>query len=182
LFDSVVFLDRDGVLIKTDVKKNKPVGIKHIDEVVYLDGVEKSIELFYLNSILPIIITNQPNVARQETTVYEVNEIHKKIKEDLKIENIYCCFHDDVDCCSCRKPKNGLIKKGLAQLDFVPKTFYLVGDRWKDIRAGQESGCQCFFIDYSYDEKQPKEPFTRVQSLSEAADIIIGINHNKSKR
>jgi D-glycero-D-manno-heptose 1,7-bisphosphate phosphatase len=51
---------------------------------------------------------------------------------------------------------------------------YLVGDRWKDIEAGQKAGCKSFFIDYSYSEKRPKKPFQRVFSLLEAAQIMIG--------
>jgi phosphoglycolate phosphatase-like HAD superfamily hydrolase len=54
-----------------------------------------------------------------------------------------------------------------------------VGDRWKDIEAGQSLGIPSFFIDYSYDELKPKSPFTRVSSLLEAVQIRIGAEDGK---
>ena len=53
----------------------------------------------------------------------------------------------------------------------------MVGDRWRDIAAGQSAGCQTFFIDYSYSELQPKMPFRRVSSLLEAAQLMVGEQH-----
>jgi D-glycero-D-manno-heptose 1,7-bisphosphate phosphatase len=51
---------------------------------------------------------------------------------------------------------------------------YIVGDRWRDIEAGQRAGCRAFFVDYAYDEPKPQPPFVRVESLAEAADRILG--------
>jgi D-glycero-D-manno-heptose 1,7-bisphosphate phosphatase len=48
-----------------------------------------------------------------------------------------------------------------------------VGDRWRDIAAGQAAKCQCFFIDYGYLEKGPFLPFTKVSSLIEATTLIL---------
>ena len=58
---------------------------------------------------------------------------------------------------------------------------YMVGDRWRDIAAGQAAGCRCFFIDYGYNEKQPKTPFSRVTSLAEAAQRILNNDTHSSK-
>jgi D-glycero-D-manno-heptose 1,7-bisphosphate phosphatase len=49
---------------------------------------------------------------------------------------------------------------------------YMVGDRWRDVEAGQCAGCTTIFIDYGYDEKQPGCFDHRVASLWEAAAII----------
>jgi D-glycero-D-manno-heptose 1,7-bisphosphate phosphatase len=54
---------------------------------------------------------------------------------------------------------------------------FMVGDRWRDIEAGQAAGCDTFFIDYSYPEKLPSSPYTRVISLLEVAQIIVGGQH-----
>ncbi len=45
---------------------------------------------------------------------------------------------------------------------------YMVGDRWRDVEAGQRAGCRTVFVDRGYDEKQPVDPDTIVASLSEA--------------
>jgi D-glycero-D-manno-heptose 1,7-bisphosphate phosphatase len=49
----------------------------------------------------------------------------------------------------------------------------MVGDRWRDIEAGQRAGCRTIFIDRQYHERQPENPDAIVQSLSEAADWIL---------
>ncbi len=65
-----------------------------------------------------------------------------------------------------------MLSQAAKEFNLDLKQSFLVGDRWKDIQAGQEVGCRCFFIDYGYCEKKPKPPFDRVISLLEAAQII----------
>jgi D-glycero-D-manno-heptose 1,7-bisphosphate phosphatase len=50
----------------------------------------------------------------------------------------------------------------------------MVGDRWRDIEAGERAGCKTVFLDYGYNEKQPKSFTHRVLSLWEAACVILG--------
>jgi len=49
----------------------------------------------------------------------------------------------------------------------------MVGDRWRDVGAGQAAGCANFFIDYGYREKRPEPPYIAVKSLAEAASRIL---------
>ena len=51
---------------------------------------------------------------------------------------------------------------------------FIVGDRWRDIEAGQNAGCRTILIDYGYNERGPsKPPDTTVDSLSRAVDWIV---------
>jgi len=51
---------------------------------------------------------------------------------------------------------------------------FMVGDRWRDVEAGQNAGCRTVFIDGGYEEQQPMRPAdARVHSLKEAADWIL---------
>jgi D-glycero-D-manno-heptose 1,7-bisphosphate phosphatase len=112
-------------------------------------------------------------VARGKTSAEEINEINAYIGSLLKIDYFYTCFHDDYDMCKCRKPAPGLIYEAAEDLQIDVSNSILIGDRWKDIHAGQAAGCKSFFIDYSYPEKRPENPFTRVFSLIEAAHLIV---------
>ena len=31
------------------------------------------------------------------------------LKEEIQLDDIFVCYHDDIDNCECRKPKPGLI-------------------------------------------------------------------------
>ena len=34
----------------------------------------------------------------------------------------------------------------------------MIGDRWRDIEAGESLGCKTIFLDYKYSETKPKKP------------------------
>jgi D-glycero-D-manno-heptose 1,7-bisphosphate phosphatase len=53
-----------------------------------------------------------------------------------------------------------------------------VGDRWRDVEAGEAAGCRTIFIDCGYAERQPSRYDARVASLEEAAHFILEGNAN----
>jgi D-glycero-D-manno-heptose 1,7-bisphosphate phosphatase len=171
-----VFLDRDGVVNGSCLIEGIPKPPRRISEVLILEDVTTAVELIKSLDFLPVVVTNQPDVARGRSTRNEVEEINKYIGELTGISHFYTCFHDDSAGCNCRKPAPGLILEASKDLGIDPTESYMVGDRWRDVAAGQEAGCRVFFIDYSYPEKAPKMPFTKVSSLFEATNMILGEN------
>lgn len=169
-----VFLDRDGVLNRSVLVDGVPKPPTCIEDVEILDGVCDAIQIFVDNDFVPVVVTNQPDVARGTLSEEQVNSINDFVGSCTKIPFFYTCFHDEADFCSCRKPLPGLIYRAASELDIDISKSFLVGDRWRDIEAGQAAGCDPFFIDYLYPEKPPRMPFTRVKSLQEAAQIIVG--------
>ena len=91
----------------------------------------------------------------------------------LPIDEFRTCYHDSEDGCDCRKPLPGAIIASAHQHGIDLGTSYMVGDRWRDIEAGQRAGCKTVFVDYGYDEKQPEAFNYRVGSLKEASEIIL---------
>jgi len=171
------FLDRDGVLNRSILVQGTPRPPKSVNDVVILDGVSEAINQLKKHNFLPVVITNQPDVARGVIGLDILTEINLFLGTSLGIENFYVCIHDDIDQCLCRKPATGLIELAAIELNLDVTNSFLVGDRWKDIEAGQKLGCTNFFIDYSYPERQPEIPFTRVSSLLEAVEIMTGVNN-----
>lgn len=172
-----VFLDRDGVLNRTVLVEGLPKPPTTIEMVEILDGVVEAIQILKEHEFVPVVVTNQPDVARGVITQSEVEVINAYIGTATNIEFFYTCFHDDVDKCDCRKPSPGLIYRASAELDLSPHHSFLVGDRWRDISAGQSAGCHSFFIDYSYPELMPEMPYRKVSSLLEAAFLMVGEQH-----
>jgi D-glycero-D-manno-heptose 1,7-bisphosphate phosphatase len=169
-----VFLDRDGVLNRAVLVDGAPKPPTSIAEVEILDGVCEAIQILKRNEFLPVVVTNQPDVARGLASKNQTNAINSFIGKCVSIEFFYTCFHDESDFCVCRKPLPGLIHLAAVDLNIDVTTSFLVGDRWRDIEAAQAAGCRSFFIDYSYPEKTPSLPFTRVLSLLQAVQIIVG--------
>ena len=68
------------------------------------------------------------------------------------------------------KPNPGMLIKAI-KIKYKRKKV-LVGDRWKDIEAGNKVGCRSIFINRNYKEKKPSTQFATVKSLSGAFRII----------
>ncbi len=172
---AAAFLDRDGVLNASLIRKGKPCPPSSLREVQILPGVKEAIELLIENDYLPVVITNQPDVARGTKKLFEIELINDFIGRKTGISNFYICPHDDIDQCKCRKPKPGLIEIARREIGIDLGKSFLVGDRWRDIEAGQSLGIPSYFIDYSYNELKPKSPFTKVSSLLEAVEVRFGV-------
>jgi len=48
----------------------------------------------------------------------------------------------------------------------------VVGDRWRDIDAGSDAGCQTLFVNYGYRESLRSTPTWEVSSMSQAGLIL----------
>jgi D-glycero-D-manno-heptose 1,7-bisphosphate phosphatase len=172
--NQAVFLDRDGVINRAYLKNGKPHPPTNLSELEILPGVAESLEKLYVLGFKVIVITNQPDVARGVTEKIVVEKINAFLYENLKIDEFKVCYHDDSDFCNCRKPNPGALIEASNQYLIDLHSSYMVGDRWKDILAGQRAGCKTIFIQYNYKEMQPEYPSYIVKNLTEAVEIIIG--------
>jgi D-glycero-D-manno-heptose 1,7-bisphosphate phosphatase len=169
-----VFLDRDGVINRAILVNGLPQSPKSVGEIEILEGVVEAVKAIKTLKLVPVVITNQPDVARSIISQNQVDQINYQIGLLTGIEHFYTCFHDDSDKCNCRKPAPGLIYQAVNDLSLDIQKSYLVGDRWRDISAGQAVGCKTFFIDYGYPEKKPEGNFTRVKSLTDVVRMLEG--------
>jgi D-glycero-D-manno-heptose 1,7-bisphosphate phosphatase len=168
-----VFLDRDGVINKASVVDGKPYPPRNLDELELIPGVDQAILQLRDRGYFCIVVTNQPDVARGKTSKETVESINQFLIQHLAIHEIVSCYHDDHENCGCRKPKPGSLLKAALKYNIDLNKSFMVGDRWRDIEAGQNAGCKTFFIDYQYNEKQPQNPTYKVTSLADAVNIIL---------
>lgn len=169
-----IFLDRDGVINRAIICDNKPYPPKGLDDLEILPRVLEGLDRLKLAGFLLIVVTNQPDVARGTAALEDIEAINQRLAETLPIDLFQVCYHGNDDECFCRKPKPGLILQAAIALSIDLSESYMVGDRWRDIEAGQAAGCRTIFIDYSYNEKRPASYDFRVASFTEAVSIILG--------
>jgi D-glycero-D-manno-heptose 1,7-bisphosphate phosphatase len=167
-----VFLDRDGVINRATVRDGKPHPPATIDELEVLAGVPDALLKLRGAGFRLIVITNQPDVARGTQTREAVEAMHVRLMSELPVDDIVTCYHDGTTC-DCRKPKPGALIDAAQRHGVELKRSFMVGDRWRDIEAGQRAGCRCLFVDHGYAEQQPAGSFVRVPSLAAAAEWII---------
>ena len=167
-----VFLDRDGVINKAFVKKGLPTSPNSLDELEILPGVKESIIRLKKLNFICLVVTNQPDVPRVKINKKTVIEMNNFLKKEIELNDIFVCYHDDNDNCNCRKPKPGLLLQARKKWNVDFKKSFIIGDRWKDIQAGEKVGCKTIFLDYKYDDIKPKNPSFVTDSLFNAVYII----------
>ncbi len=168
-----VFLDRDGVINRAIVRDGKPYPPMTVDELEVISGTPEALARLKAAGFRLIVVTNQPDVARGRQTREMVETLHNVLRSQLPIDDFRVCYHDDADGCTCRKPLPGLILAAAAEHDLTLPASYLIGDRWRDVDAGQRAGCTSVYIDCDYAERKPSGVFTRVTSLPEAVVWIL---------
>jgi len=145
--NKAVFLDRDGVL-------NHEMGdyIRRIEDFIVLDNFAALKELQDRGYLL-IVATNQGGVAKGWYTEDELVKMHKKLKDDYSAHGVeftdvfYCPHHPDfTGDCDCRKPKPGLLVKGIEKYNIDPARSYFIGDRERDVVAGTAAGVKGILI------------------------------------
>lgn len=168
-----VFLDRDGTLNEAFVRDGKSYPPADVDEFRLLPGVGRAAEALKAAGYVLIVVTNQPDVGagRQQRDVVEA--MHVKLQTLLPVDEIRVCYHTDADGCRCRKPAPGMILSAAADRRIDLAASYMIGDRWRDVEAGRGAGCRTVWIRNQYDERQPAASDFVVDSLSEAADLIL---------
>jgi D-glycero-D-manno-heptose 1,7-bisphosphate phosphatase len=169
-----VFLDRDGVINRAVVRDGKPYPPDTLAELEILPGVSEALAALRAAGFLNVVVTNQPDVATGRQRREVVEAMHARLARELALDGIMVCYHASADGCACRKPKPGMLLDAAVEHGIELGSSYMVGDRWRDVAAGQAAGCRAaFFIDYGYREQQPAQPFLPAGSLAAAARSIL---------
>lgn len=151
-----VFLDRDGTI-------NRYAGfVRSPKEFELLPEVSEAIKLINKSGYLAIVVSNQPVIARGEVTEDGLEEIHNKMETLLGNDGAYldaiyyCPHHPDSGFdgeiselkikCGCRKPEPGMLIKAAEDLNIELKSSWIIGDSWRDIKAGKAAGCKTILI------------------------------------
>ena len=143
---AALFIDRDGVLNKLKEENGNLYSPHRLEEFKVLPKISQAIRKAKSLGFITILITNQPDVSRGKITLTELDKMHKLLLKKTLIDDIFICPHDSHFQCHCRKPKNGLIKMAIKKWDIDIKNSFLVGDTWKDIYAGFNSGCKTILV------------------------------------
>ncbi len=168
--NKAVFFDRDGVLNHSNVRNGRPYAPTNLDQFSLIEDASKAVELVKSLGYLIIVVTNQPDVGRGILKRETLNAMHKILKEYIQIDDIYTCEHSE--SCPCYKPNPGMLHKAAEKWGINLGESYMVGDRWRDVGAGNSAGCQTIFIDYGYDEPLIYHPTKTVNNIAEACAWI----------
>ncbi len=165
------FLDADGVLNKAIIKDGKPLAPTTLAELEIPADVKPCLMQLKAQDYLLICVTNKPDIERGLMTQETVDAIFNKLRHDLPLDDIFICYKENSPC---YKPNPGLLLDAAKKYDIDLAKSYMIGDRWRDVGAGQNAGCRTIWIDRGYSEQKPSPPADfRARSLREAVEWVV---------
>lgn len=177
-----VFLDRDGVINRAVLRDGRPFPPTKLAEFEILDGVSEGCRRLKKAGFLLIVITNQPDVGRGEQKREVVEAMHARMRTLLPLDRIEVCYHSGQEHrCSRRKPAPGMITQAAADLHLDLTASFVIGDRWRDVDCGRAAGSMTIFIDNHYAEILRQQPDFRVESFTEAVNLILQLAQTGEK-
>jgi D-glycero-D-manno-heptose 1,7-bisphosphate phosphatase len=136
-----IFLDRDGV-----INRERNDYTFRISDFEILPDVVKALKLLQKANYLLIIVSNQSGIGRGLFKIEDTEKMHTYLLAELSKENIhiaeiyYCVHHPETGSCICRKPDSLNVEKALARFDIDPVLSYFIGDKERDVLAGEKAG------------------------------------------
>jgi D-glycero-D-manno-heptose 1,7-bisphosphate phosphatase len=170
---AAVFLDRDGVIVRAEVRNGKSYAPRRLEDFRLLPGAGESIRALRANGFLTIVVTNQPDIGNGLVDPTVVEEMHAIMRRKLPLDSIEICPHRQTDDCECRKPRAGLLRAAADRFSIDFSSSFMVGDRCSDMVAGRAVGCYTLFVDRGYDRCSDIRPDAVVRSLRQAVQHIL---------
>ena len=165
-----IFLDRDGVL-------NEEIGtyVYNPEDIIIPQGMPEALQNLKQAGYLLVVVTNQAGIAMGKYTRQNVLACHKKIQDacgHVLDALYYCPYHPDYNTASlARKPDSLMIEKAIARFNIDPSQSWMIGDRQRDIEAGNKQQIRGIFI--SAQESAPDTAVHTASNLLEATHYIL---------
>jgi D-glycero-D-manno-heptose 1,7-bisphosphate phosphatase len=146
--NKAVFLDRDGVI-------NRDPGDYTYNwrEFEFNPYLVETLKEFQSAGYLLIIITNQGGIAKGLYTLDDYKELTTNMLEvfdqnGVEITDVFFSpHHDDVSRSITRKPDSLLLERAIYKHNIDPEASFMIGDRERDIFAGNKVGVQGILVE-----------------------------------
>jgi D-glycero-D-manno-heptose 1,7-bisphosphate phosphatase len=169
--NSVVFLDRDGVINELVMRDTLMVSPRLFSEFKVCDGAAEAIESLLHKGFEIVVVTNQPDISRKNMLQIELDKMTAALLA-MGIHKVVICPHSDDDFCKCRKPKPGMLKDHLAARNVDPQKVWMIGDRESDIAAGKSVGAKTIYLSATSEHNKIDADYY-CKSLIRAVEIIL---------
>lgn len=168
--NKAVFFDRDGVLNELVNRDGGQFSPQEFAQFIIVDAAKIVINKLKKYGFLIIVVSNQPDISRKSLKKIDLDKMTKILYDELMIDDVFYCTHDDSDFCSCRKPAPGLLVQAAEKWNIDLHKSYLLGDTWKDAEAAENAGVNFFLLnkDYNLNYDSPK----RLNLLEEIFNFI----------
>ncbi len=170
------FIDKDGTLTNYDIYSNPALAKEVLKNDIIFDQIVDGLKYIQKKGYKLIIISNQPWISRGIVSHNDIKKLFKNLvqilkKQGIEIDDYFYCPHQNLDNCDCRKPKPKMILDAAKKHKINLKESYMVGDKDKDIFAGERAGTKTIFVLTGKNNK--------LKSRVKPTYILKNINHIK---
>jgi D,D-heptose 1,7-bisphosphate phosphatase len=177
--DKVVFIDRDGTLIK------ERDFISDIGQVELIPGAAKALRILRQLGIKTVVVSNQSGVARGLLTESQVRLVNNHIlrllrKEGAEPDAVYYCPHHPAyggqkyrRNCNCRKPATGMIKRAQKELSLSANSSYVIGDKLSDMELANKMKFKGILLKTGYGKQEISATGDRLVKLDFVAANLL---------
>ena len=186
-----VFIDRDGTV-------NREKGhIARPEDLEVYPFVGEALKRLNDHEYRAVLVTNQPVVARGETTLEQLRTIHGRLDSEVARSKAFfdakyvCPHHPDSGFegevkglkikCDCRKPLPGLVLRAIHDMNIDPGKSWFVGDTTADFGAAAQAGVRSIGVrtgEGSRDGRHPYQPSVVVDDFAAAVQYILEASHD----
>ncbi len=181
--DKVVFIDRDGVINKDPEGWAKNGYVTNPGDFIFLPDVMDSLKKLTENGYKIIFISNQAGVGKGLFTEEELDKVNDYMLKEIemnggRIFGTFYCTHKKEDNCECRKPKSGLIRMAMSNINTDIEKTYFIGDTERDVVAAKNFGLRAIIVlsgKTKIDDIKDwaNKPDEIMKDLKEAVDFIV---------
>lgn len=165
---SVLFLDRDGVVIVDHDYLSDPA------DVVLLPGAAATIKRARKLGLVVVGVSNQSGLGRGLFAQDEFEHVMEKVdsllaEEGAFYDGFYYCPHGPQEDCGCRKPRMGLLDEVAQTLPWDPATSWIIGDKKSDVALARRAKMGGVLVSTGYGSQQMSE----VQKTYTGDDLVL---------
>ena len=168
-----VFLDRDGVLTIPEFRDGRSFAPRTLETFQIYADAQPCVDELKRAGFLVVVVTNQPDVGAGLVAQDVVEEMHRRLRAAVAVDDIEVSYETSEQATERRKPGAGMLLDAAHHWGIDLGASYMVGDRDSDVEAGVRAGCTPVFIDLDYTEPKPTKQSVTVRSLREATDWIL---------
>jgi D-glycero-D-manno-heptose 1,7-bisphosphate phosphatase len=143
--NKALFLDRDGILNKIVMRNGQVSSPWSIGEFEIIRKASELVNAAKKKNYLVIVVTNQPDVARGNMTMTDLEAMNRLVRESFSIDDLGMCTSAD-DSDFRRKPNPGMILEMAQKWGIALGDSFFLGDGEKDITAGRRAGVKTILL------------------------------------
>lgn len=165
----VLFVDRDGTLIEEPPDNQ----VDELGKIRFMPGVFAALAELRRRGFRLVMVTNQDGLGTDSFPRVAFEQCHHFILEafrsqGIEFEAVFICPHVHTAGCECRKPRTGLLKDYLREIEADPEVSAVIGDRETDLELARNLGLRAFRIALQGGPEETWPAITRVLSARQA--------------